>query len=685
MLGTFSRKLSRTPGLGSLMGEVVVHVRSAREVRRLGVSAIVGWGLRPTTKRPRAIAAKLGLPFIALEDGFLRSFGTGATHPTLSLVVDQEGIYYDASKPSGLEQLLNSSQDLLSGPGADFQRARSLIFKHRLSKYNSAPEYTPPLRHGKRVLVVDQTRRDAGITYGQASSATFGDMLQAAYEEHPDATIYVKTHPEVVRGDKQGYYNRLENDSRTVLIQDAIAPQSLLEYMDHVYVATSHLGFEALLLGKTVTCFGVPWYAGWGTTDDRQATPRRQRTRSVDELFAAAYMHYTRYLDPETHRQGNIFDIIHWLIRQRTAHEQQTGRRIAIGFRRWKARNLAPFFGLDQARTFFVGSAAVATTLRPCEADQLLVWGTAPAPEIEELAHTSGARLVRVEDGFVRSVGLGSDFVPPSALVLDEIGIYFDARRPSGLERLLSERSFSEEDRTRAKAVRELIVKHEITKYNIEPNQKPAWTAGQRRIVLVPGQVEDDASILYGCGPIRSNLALLQAARQASPDAYIVYKPHPDVSVRNRNGRLARDEALRYADYVETRVSIVSCVNACDEVHTMTSLSGFEGLLRGKRVVTYGQPFYAGWGLTEDKLPIARRARVLTLDELVAGTLLHYPIYWDWVLRGYTTCEAVLNQIIKQRDKLVSENKLNRVRKSYLERILLKIGLWARAGFMVRR
>jgi capsular polysaccharide export protein len=58
------------------------------------------------------------------------------------------------------------------------------------------------------------------------------------------------------------------------------------------------------------------------------------------------------------------------------------------------------------------------------------------------------------------------------------------------------------------------------------------------------------------------------------------------------------------------------------EVHCLSSLSGFEALLRGLRVVTWGRPFYAGWGLTEDRDPPPRRGRALTLDALVAGALI---------------------------------------------------------------
>ncbi|AUL48316.1 protein involved in capsular polysaccharide export [Bordetella trematum] len=686
MLGTFSRKLSRLPGLATLLGEPVEHLRFAGDIRRKNVRAIIGWGMRSTTRRPRKTADRAGLPFIALEDGFLRSFGSGPGQPTLSLVIDTQGIYYDASRPSLLEEMLASERDLLSGPGADTARARALIQEHRLGKYNAAPDSPPPLASGKRVLIVDQTRNDAGILYGNASAETFQTMLRTARAEHPDATLYIKTHPEVTHGRKRGYFQHLQADERTILIREAVSAHSLLEHMDHVYVVTSQLGFEALLQGKPVTCFGSPWYAGWGVTDDRQPLSRRQRQRNVDELFAAAYLHYTRYLNPYTHQKGNIFDVIHWLAHQRDMQRQQTGRSIAIGIRHWKARLLTPFLGRDTSRTYFVANAAAAAALRPTAADRLCVWSSPAHVDVEMLAHDSKARLVHMEDGFVRSVGLGSDFVAPQSLVLDEVGIYFDASRPSGLETLLNTHRFSQEECERAQFVRELITRNQVTKYNIEPNDAPSWAPDKRTVVLVPGQVEDDASIRLGCGPeLHDNLALLQAVREARPDAFIVYKPHPEVLVRNRRGRLHGREALRYADHIETQISIVSCVAASDEIHTMTSLTGFEGLLRGKHVVTYGLPFYAGWGLTEDKIAAQRRTRTLTLDELVAGTLLLYPTYWDWTLGGFTSCEAALDQIIRQRDRLLAENRLSRVQKSYLERLFLKASLWVRGEFMVRR
>ena len=53
-------------------------------------------------------------------------------------------------------------------------------------------------------------------------------------------------------------------------------------------------------------------------------------------------------------------------------------------------------------------------------------------------------------------------------------------------------------------------------------------------------------------------------------------------------------------------------------------------MLRGRAVTTYGVPFYAGWGLTNDLGPVPdRRTSRRNLDELVAATLLIYPRYFD--------------------------------------------------------
>jgi capsular polysaccharide export protein len=640
-----------------------------------------------------------GLPILRLEDGFLRSFGTGDHYPALALVADDEGIYYDSTRSSTLESLLASSIDLLNDTAADLALAKSLVRTHRLSKYNHSPDCGLQIRENcshcrysenkgvmaetfaKAVLVIDQTMGDLSVALGGADATTFTLMLAAARVENPLATIYVKTHPEVTSGRKAGYLSETQdevaaNGQRTVVLRQAINPLSLIEQMDRVYVVTSTMGFEALLAGKPVSVFGMPWYAGWGATDDRQTCPRRTRQRTVDELFAAAYFHYSHYLNPVTHQRGSIIDVIDWLALQRRMDLEAPGRTVGVGFRRWKAANLKPMLSLNSAKVSFVPDAEAANRMGLGPADRLVFWGRTPPPGLAMLAQATQAQLVRLEDGFVRSVGLGSDLIRPHSLVLDKTGIYFDPTQVSDLESLLNSQNVTPKDLGRAQYVRKFMVDNGLTKYNLEPRQPVRWNSAERLIVLVPGQVEDDASIRFGCTTVKTNLGLLQAARLAQPDAFVVYKPHPDVLSGNRKGRLALAEAMRWADHVETRASVVSCLDACDEVHTMTSLTGFDALLRGKKVVTYGQPFYAGWGLTHDRAgesgaatpAFTRRTRRLTLDELVAGTLLHYPVYWDWTLKGFTTCEAVLNTLLAERTALEVGQGMESLRSGWLRR-----------------
>lgn len=706
-LGVVSWGLGRVPCMEALIGQRVTGLWPWQSTT--GLDGVVAWGRKPTARRAARRAAAGAVPLLYLEDGFLRSFRPGM--PALSLVMDELGIYYDSTQPSSLEHMLASPAEILDAATlSDVRRARELIAEHGLSKYNHAPSLTrqDAARHAgglpsllrssdrQRVLVVDQTRGDLSIALGGASARTFADMLAAALAENPQATVYVKTHPEVSAGRKGGHYESLRDGERVVLLREAVEPASLLRAMDAVYVVSSTLGFEALLEGRLVHCFGLPWYAGWGVTQDRQICPRRTRRRSVDELFAAAYLRYARYLNPETHERGSIFDVIDWLVRQRRmagllpgAPAWQSPRMLAVGLRRWKQVQLQPLLSLHRDGVVFAPTAHAVAALHPSPADAMVTWST-PGPGMNELAQRSGTRLVRVEDGFVRSVGLGSDLIRPRSLVLDTEGIHFDPSRSSALERLLATTHFTDDDLAEAARVRAFIVDNGITKYNHEPRGQARWANSGRRVVLVPGQVEDDASILMGCTRLRTNAALLQAAREACPDAFIVYKPHPDVSSGNRRGMLDRERARQWVDHMEERLSVVSCIEACNEVHTLTSLAGFDALLRGKTVVTHGLPFYAGWGLTDDRAENptawARRQRRLSLDELVAGALLRYPIYWDWTLQGYTTCMAVLRQLQGERDTLQARGGLDALRTGWARRQMRK-GLFllsAWCGHLVR-
>lgn len=284
--------------------------------------------------------------------------------------------------------------------------------------------------------------------------------------------------------------------------------------------------------------------------------------------------------------------------------------------------------------------------------------------------------MVRLEDGFLRSVGLGADLIRPLSWVMDRRGIYYDATSPSDLEVLLQTVDFDVDLLARAQLLRERLVAARITKYNVGATgwERPRGLGGagqqtdgqggwcvdsdhtvvappQRWVVLVPGQVESDASLAFGAPGVRRNLDLLRAVRAGSPEAYVIYKPHPDVVAGLRLQGDGEDDAAGWCDEVVVDVAMGDLLPEVDEVHTLTSLTGFEALLRGKKVVCYGQPFYAGWGLTVDLLPLLRRRRRLTLDELVAGVLILYPTYVSRTTGKFTTAERALDELLAWRQE----------------------------------
>lgn len=260
-------------------------------------------------------------------------------------------------------------------------------------------------------------------------------------------------------------------------------------------------------------------------------------------------------------------------------------------------------------------------------------------------AALEGVPMWWIEDGFLRSAGLGAALVQPGSLTLDSVCPHYDPSQASDLETMLETADLAPELLARAEALIALLRETAVTKYHLagEPVELPAG----RRVVLVAGQVEDDRSVLLGGAGIATMAELLRRVRAEEGDAYILYKPHPDVVSKLRAGSLSEAEALASADQVVADASLPALLDRVDAVHVLTSLAGFEALVRGRRVVVHGQPFYAGWGLTEDRAPVARRTRRRSLAELVAAALIEYPLYVDLSGRRCTP-EQLVAEIASQ-------------------------------------
>ena len=649
-----SAGLRRIRHLASFLDvEAVLSPREARRAGRRGDVVLV-WGRKGTARRAERHAARAGLPVWHLEDGWIRSASADAHSPTCySLLVDPVGVYYDSASPSAIERFLNRPDAALAGDLdaaslARARRARERRVAADVTKYN----WCPAARHGEGpgaagrpvVLVVDQTRDDASVACGGMQAEDFVRMLDAACEENAGCRIVVRTHPDVVAGRREGYLTAVARERGIELSAAGDNPMPWLKGAARVYVGTSQLGYEALLCERPVSVFGQPFYAGWGLTDDRSPIPRRVHRRSLDELFHAAHVHLARYRSPMDGRPWTLERCLEHVELQRHEFERNARRFLCVGITPWKRRYVARFLRSPDGEVRF-GRAGDA---RP--GDTRVCWSFRRAAG--EPAGDVAAPLWRMEDGFLRSVGLGSDFTAPGSLVVDSGGLYFDARGPSDLEHLLEHRECTVADRRRAARLRRAILAAGLSKYNLGRRAQPAPCPADTFHVLVIGQVEGDESLRLGSPHIRTNTELLQAVRKARPEAWITYRPHPDVQAGNRPGKVDGFVLGSCADAVDLDSSIGDCLDACDELHTMTSLTGFEALMRERAVVTWGAPFYAGWGLTEDRVPMPRRTRRRTLDELVHLALIVYPRYVDIDSGEFTSAEDMVSLIAARKRAL---------------------------------
>ncbi|WP_456305018.1 capsular polysaccharide biosynthesis protein [Aeromonas dhakensis] len=676
--------MARSTQIGACLDQPLARFTSPDDPQPGDV--LIGWGQKANTRQIKQQAQAMGLPYWQLEDGFIGYIG----HPAkggmaVSLIADPVGIYYDARQPSRLEQLIATPCD--ADTLARAERLIGELVRLGVTKYNcyaSRPDIasaagprSPSVAEVKglpaalaqrllqdarpRVLLVDQVAGDLSIPGALASEADFVAMVEAARRNHPHARLLLRTHPDTRFGKKSGVLARLKL-SDVEIVADHCHPHALLSLVDAVYTVSSQLGFEGLLLGKPVYCFGMPFYAGWGLTHDSKQCERRNLPVSLPQLVAAALIHYPRYLDPVLGQRCEVEEVIAIIARQQKPAPRWR-RLYLVGFSLWKRAFMQAFCHHLAEDLRFVRKPPKRLT----GDEQVLVWGS---------RHPDLTSAIRVEDGFIRSRGLGSNLCRPSSLSIDPVGIYFDCRTPSGLEQLLNYQQLTEQEVMRGQALLELLKRHGVSKYNVGTIQSFTPPSDGRTRVLVVGQVDGDASILTGSPTIRSNEQLLWAVRAAKPEAHIIYKPHPDVVAGNRAGAISAACLAECVDSQVLDIGLTSLYPHVDELHTMTSLSGFEALVQGVKVTTWGQPFYSGWGLTTDAHPPARRQRTLPLAALVYLTLVAYPLYIDWQTGLWISPEQLIRQLAQQGHS--SARKAGRWQRWQLKLSYLTQTLWQR-------
>lgn len=603
-----------------------------------GERVFVGWGGRPSGLAALKMAQRGGGRLLLLEDSFVRSIRPGRRGPAYGLIVDSQGIHYRLSGDSDLLQSLETGRPvgwMNTGEISDPVQLMARFREIGASKYNWFPgEYRDePLPDEPGILVVDQSRGDASIHHGGLMMSDFEKMLRAALDECHGAPVYVRAHPDHLFRKKHSCFPpALLKDSRVKLLSPDLSPAQCFSFCHTVMIGSSIMGMEGLIHGKKVITYGRPFFAGRGLTEDRMVVGGARRSLGLVELFEAAYLRYGHYFDPDTREPCGFGEILDHLALQKEMFRHNRGHSVTVGFSPWKREIVAGYLRSP------AGQLTQVKEMSGASADaRLLVWGRRP-----EVPENLKGQLVRVEDGFIRSKGLGAAFNFPYSWVLDSLGIYYDPTAPSDLEELLNT-GFSAANLREAEQLIQVLREKRLTKYNLGGDQitLDVEKVRGRKVILVPGQVEADASIAFGSPVLKSNIALLRAVRAAEPDAYLVFKAHPDLVAGARHGSILPEGYSKLADLTVTEGNVLDWLEVSDEVHTMTSTVGFEALIRDVPVVTYGLPFYAAWGLTTDRLECPRRTRRLTLDELVCGALMKYPRYLNPATGEFTTALKV--------------------------------------------
>ena len=616
---------------------------------KLDKKIFYSWGMKRSGKYVRNNIKQKKVIFI--EDGFVHSFGIKKKKIPFTICYDNNGIYYDCKSNNDLKEFF---KEKLSKKNASRTRNIVKLWKeYSISKYNFPSFIEPPT--SPYVLLIDQIFGDLSLAHGDANANSFKRMFEFASNNWPDHKIVIKIHPDVINHKKKGcIHSSFYLKPNVIVLGDVGQINKLIEKSAAVCVVTSQVGFEALIYGKDVHVFGRPFYSGLGLTIDHKVNNQNLEI-TLDQLVFSSLVKYQICIDPRTKKKCEIEEIMKYISNLREASKFFPKNLEGINFTPWKVRQINRFFYP------ITGKRLKIFRRFKTKMQNIIVWGKNIKMEkyISKLNN-----YISVEDGFIRSVGLGAELYPPLSLLFDKKGIHYDASRSSDLEYLLQNFNVNHNEIIRARRIIDLIIKLKISKYNLRLKKKINLPINilNKQIIGVLGQVETDNSIIYGVPEdtiSKTNFALVEQVRKDYPDAYIIYKPHPDTESGLRIKGIKDSSIFENADFIANKISVEHLFNKVDRVAVFTSLGGFEALLRGISVSTYGLPFYAGWGLTDDKLRnhkwAKRRTRKLTIEELTFITLAKYPLYSSVRFNCLTEVENIIEEIIESNEKKTLE------------------------------
>lgn len=267
---------------------------------------------------------------------------------------------------------------------------------------------------------------------------------------------------------------------------------------------------------------------------------------------------------------------------------------------------------------------------------------------IEEAAKLKNQKPLRIEYGFISSFDIALKGSPQHSIIIcPDNKMYFDAFNETAMERDLNDPLFilSNDELKRAKRCIEDIVKHKITKYNHAPKTiKEISPQNGRKKILLIDQRYGDASIKMGLAN-ESDFERMWEEAVSLKDHDIIVKLHPDAISGGKESCLSRVIPEQLPDNVyliKEDANPYATLEHADKVFVCVSQMGFEALMAGKEVHSFGVAFYSGWGLTKDYKQPLRKRKKRTVEEIFHIYYIEYSRYYTPEI-GSCEVEDIIN------------------------------------------
>ncbi len=611
-------------------------------------SCLAIWGNEQITDNPN------NYPKLRLQDCLYSIYGEEKTQYGLNFAYENN-LYYSLN--NSVTDLLNSDWEISEEEIALSQKAIQMINKYCITKYNQFPVFKPEDSNSeKSILLIDQSLNSQSVLENQANMNNFSNMFMYAFENFPNAKIYIKYHPDTINGIEEGYLhkflkkNKLLDHPSLQIIDYHCNVASLFYYVSDVLTVTSPVGFEALLRGKNVTTFGNSFYSGHGVTTDQYTLIKKPR--NVLEIFHALFIQNSIYLNPFNNKKGTILDILEYVSLQK--RHQNSKHVVFFRTEFSKSKNIVKLLNLESKENIYLNNQSKILL----QDSKLILVDSQKHMNHLPKKHSKAF----VGEGFLFPTETQKN--QPMSMIIDFSAAYYHNKINSDLDEILNNEPFTDYELENVKFFIEDLKSKFNKELEIFPNGNLANIKKEdKKIIFIPGNSEQTQNLFEL--PISSDLELILSVAQREKDSIIIYKPASDSKIKRtkdlfKSGLPKLQETCNNNKnqlIVETEAHASHIINLCDEVHLISNNFGIEALIQNKKVINYGQTFFSGRGLTTDVFTSDKQKKEISLERLILGSLMLYPRYKIPNNDCFVSSRIALNYYVENIEQLKKDNR----------------------------